>query len=255
MNLNIPLNTAQVSTLPSSSSVGLISRSILSLMALAAAGGVQAALLASYDFDGDLSDTLGSGPDLVDLGGTISGGRYSFGPDQGLKLTSGLPNNAVYAIEMKLQVNENLRSWKKLIDFKELSVDTGLYTFDDGINFYNVNTAGTVVLDTDFTVGVARDNAGMVEVFLDGSSLFSFDDSASELAVSSNDILYFFVDDLAVTGETLTGSVDFIRIHDDASTFGTTPGARVPESGSTLVILALGLLGCVGGQRWFSRRG
>jgi hypothetical protein len=254
MKTNPFLNTAQHSPLRSKSSIGLISCGFLSLMALAAAGGVQAALLASYDFNGDLSDTLGSGPDLVDLGGTISGGRYSFGPDQGLKLTSGLPNNAVYAIEMKLQVNENLNSWKKLIDFKELSVDTGLYTYFEGINFYNLNTAGTVVLDTDFTVGVVRDNLGMVEVFLDGTSLFSFDDTASELAVSNTDILYFFVDDTQVAGETLTGSVDFIRIHNDASTFGTSPGSRVPESGSTLVILALGLLGCAGGHRWFSRR-
>jgi hypothetical protein len=59
--------------------------------------------LASYDFNGDLTDTLGSGPDLVELGGTISGGRYSFSADQGLKLSSGLPSTTVYAIEMKLQ--------------------------------------------------------------------------------------------------------------------------------------------------------
>ena len=46
-----------------------------------------------YELDGTLADSL-SGPALVSAGGTLNATSYSFGPNQGLSLSNGLPNPA-----------------------------------------------------------------------------------------------------------------------------------------------------------------
>ena len=57
-------------------------------------------------------------------------------------------------------------------------------------------------------------------------------------AVSTANILNFFEDDLDTgQSEAFNGSVDFIRIHNDSSTFST-----VPEP-STIVLIGLSILG------------
>ena len=95
-----------------------------------------------------------------------------------------------------------------------------------------------IPLDSDVTVGLAR-AAGSISVFLDGALQFSTADSGQ--AVSGANILNFFEDDTVTgQGEAFVGSVDWIRIHDDATTFGTAPSAGVPEP-LTLLLTGLGL--------------
>jgi len=205
--------------------------------------GANADLIKSYDFDGDLSDTLGNGVDLTDSGGIVSGGRYSFSHNEGLRLTSALPGTTDYGIELSFQVNDDLANWNKIIDFADLTLDFGLTVFDGGIDFWTIGPmAGSIVLDTDVTIAIAR-AGGVVDIFLNGALLFRAADAAGE-AVSPANILNFFEDDFDTgQSESFIGSVDFIRIHHDSSTFGTTPvPVPVPEP-TTLSLLGAGLFG------------
>jgi hypothetical protein len=183
----------------------------------------QAALLNSYDFDGGLADTLGNGLDLVASGGTVADGRYSFTINQGLRLESALPSTANYAIEIRLTVDDSVSGFNKLIDLQDLGSDNGLYVYNGDLRFYNYsNQAGSVVVGAETTVGLARFGSTL-EVYQDGSPLFAVNDTQGH-GISAANVLNFFEDDTATSqGEAFAGSVDFIRIHDDASTFGTTP--------------------------------
>ena len=72
-----------------------------------------AVLIKSYDFSGDLSDSLGNGVDLVASGGALGSGRYTFGANQGLRLTSALPNPNDYTIEIKFEMDSAAPYGKK----------------------------------------------------------------------------------------------------------------------------------------------
>lgn len=196
-------------------------------------------LINSYDFTTNLSDTLNNGLNLTASGGEINAGRYSFTDNQGLRLASALPGTTDYAIEIKMQINGNTNNYNKIIDFQDLVSDRGLYINNGLIKFYSAGPAntGAISIDTDFTVGLAR--AGdSIDVYLNNTLLFSAVDNNQ--AVSAANILNFFEDDNA-TGqrESFTGSVDFIRIHDDASTFSAVPvPAAVWLFGSSLLGIA-----------------
>ena len=214
---------------------------VLGLMSVPAS----AALLKSYDFDGNLSDTLANGVDLVASGGTVSGGRYNFGKNEGLELTNALASTTDYAIEMKLRMDTMTGSWNKLIDFQGLASDLGLYILGTGVQFYNLTSnLGTVSLGTDFTIGFERAGTD-ISAYLDNVLLFTVSDAGSA-AVSVLNVLNFFHDDFATGGnESFAGSVDYIRIHDDASTFSPVP---VPAA-LPLLAVGLGALGFVGSRR------
>lgn len=204
----------------------------------------QAALLKSYDFNGNLSDTLGNGVPLTSAEGSISGGRYSFPNNQGLRLTSALPSTTDYGIEMRLRVDDSVDGYNKLIDFQDLSSDLGLYILNGQITFYTLSSRfGRVSVGTDFTLGLAR-SLGSIEVFLNGTSLFTAADTSNQ-AVPLSNVLNFFIDDNQTTTgqlESFAGSVDFIRIHNDSSTFGTEPTV-VPEPTSLTFLGAATAMG------------
>jgi hypothetical protein len=222
------------------------------LAAIATGSSADGALLKSYDFNGNYSDTLGNGVDLIPLGGSIAGGRYSFLDNQGLKLTSALPSTTDYAIEFRFRVEEsNVTNYNKLIDFQELGAesDPGLYQYTGGLYFYSGGpTGGTVLPNTDYTVGLAR-SGGTLSVYLDGALVgVPYVDFANQ-AVSLTNVLDFFKDDNN-NSESFPGSVDFIRIHNDSSTFGLAPAfepaasSGLPEP-SSLALLSLGVLGLI----------
>lgn len=201
-----------------------------------------AAIINSYDFNDSLSDSLDNGSNLIASGGSVSGGRYNFSNNQGLKLESALEDTSNYAIEMKLKMTDSVAGWNKLIDFQNLTSDLGLYIRNSAVDFYTSGpAAGLVTLGTDFIIGFAVSTTSM-DVYLNNTLLF---ESTSTQAISASNILNFFEDDNKTSHESFTGSADFIRIHDDASTFGQSPvlaSNSVPEP-STLFLLGLGLVG------------
>ena len=204
----------------------------------------QAALLNSYDFDTlGRGDTLLVGDDLTDNGGTIAGGLYSFTDNQGLRLTAALPDTSNYGIELRFKVIDSIAGYNKLIDFQDLSSDFGLYLLEGTVDFFTaLSTSGTVSLGEFVTVGLER-SGGSISLFLDGAFLGTATDD-SEQAVSLGNILNFFVDDTQVAGESFAGAVDFIRIHNDSSTFGQAPAMpAIPVPASLPMLLSgLGLL-------------
>lgn len=207
--------------------------------AICLAQGAQGAVLKSYDFTTGLGDTLGAGHDLTANGGTVAGGLYAFGANQGLRLTEALPDTETYAIEMRLRFDDCIAGWAKMLDFQNLASDDGLYLWADRAIFFPISDQfGAVNAGEFFTLGLDR-VGGLLTAFLNGTQVFSMPDVGNN-AVSVPNILNFFRDD--VTGdhsETFAGAVDFIRIHDDRSTFGMAP-VPVPAS-LPLLAAAMGL--------------
>ena len=201
----------------------------VALCATALTGGAaQAALVNSYDFDGSYADTLGAGNDIVGSGGTISGGEYIFSGNQGLRLTDALPSTTDYAIELGFSVTDSVGGYNKLIDFQDLASDLGLYIYSGTLDFS--------------TTGAAR-SGGVLSYYLDGALIASAADTGNQ-AVSGSNVLNFFEDDFTTSqGESFAGAVDYIRIHDNISTFGTVPAPVPLPAGLPLLLGGFGLLG------------
>jgi hypothetical protein len=166
-----------------------------------------------------LNDDLG-GPALTSLGGSLSDGGYRFGPNQGLRLTNVVQPD-VYTIDVTFSFDQ-LGSWRKIIDFKNLGSDNGLYTFDNALQF--VVTAGVhfetsppiFSVDTMTRVTLTRDDAGVVNGYVNGAPEISFVDFDGGAAFSTP-VANFFVDDpLTAGGESSGGLVRELRLYDRA---------------------------------------
>ena len=177
-----------------------------------------ATLVHDYELNGTLDDALG-GPSLTPHGGALSLTGYTFGVNQGLDV-SGLSVDGAgpYAIDIGFSFDET-GGYRRILDFKNLTSDTGLYNFNSYANFYNEATGASPV----FTAGqqadlvLTRSASGLVSTYVNNVLQFSFDDSVNQLAVFT--VLNFFIDDNVVPGEASSGFVDYIRIGNSDSDF------------------------------------
>jgi hypothetical protein len=169
-----------------------------------------------YDFSTSLADAMG-GPALLADGGTLAGGRYVFGPNQGLRLNGGLANPADYSVTMSLSVNSLSPYFSKLIDFQGRTIDVGLYLAGGRLDLYpGLSGPDSVTANQDFQVVLTRDGAsGVTSVYLNGILQQAYTGYASNIAIPSTDVLTFFEDDFASGGlEAVGGSVDYIATYD-----------------------------------------
>ncbi len=199
----------------------------------------------------DASDALG-GPALTGFGGgfgtaAYGASGYSFAANQGLALEGAVPQS-VYTIDFVVALDETT-GYRRLVDFKNLLSDTGLYNLNTSLNFYNVATGPGAA----FSVGelarvtITRDAGGTFSGYVNGVQQISFVDSAGlgEFTGPSQ-IAYFMRDDNAVSNEASAGFVDYIRIYDVALDASEVAGLSnpVPEPGTWALMLGgLALLG------------
>jgi hypothetical protein len=210
-----------------------------------------------YELNGSFNDALG-GPALVTGGGTLGADGYTFGVSQGLALSNALTDGADYSIEIRFSFDANQTTnnstWLKIIDFKNLTSDDGLYSYlSAGARTLDYCVCGTQHNGTAdvFSGGklvdvlLTRDKTTqMVKGYANGVEQFSFVDVTGSAVFSSSDkVIHFVRDDNAVMGEASSGFVDRIRIYNGAI-------APVPEPETYAMLLAgLGLMSTVARRR------
>src|SRR4051812_39658528 len=101
---------------------------VVGLLAWSAAP-AHAGLIHQYQLNGSLADDF-AGPSLVAAGGSLNATNYSFGANQGLSLSGGLATPGTYSIEMVFHF-DNVSGFRKILDFKDRTSDTGLYNLSN----------------------------------------------------------------------------------------------------------------------------
>jgi hypothetical protein len=196
----------------------LFSLTLTLLLASATSAGA-ASVKHIYELDGSFADSLG-GPEMAPAGGTLESAGYAFGPAQGPSL-SGAIDPDTYSIEMLFSIDDTA-GYKRLLAFKALTVDLGLYNSDTAVNFYNrASSAGGV-----FAAGrpthlvVTRDGAtNLLAVYVDGVEQVAFvDDTDIATFTGADAIIHFLRDDSVAGGENPSGFLDRVRIYEGALT-------------------------------------
>jgi hypothetical protein len=198
-------------------------------------------LIASYGFDGTLSDSLG-GSTLTAFGTENDGNDHNnatsgFGTDGGIGgdtsywyWTSTLVNgggfyidvdsaiSTNYSIGVRFAFNETGPSWKKIIDYKNMSRDTGFYFNSGNLLFYNYplgSTPTTISNGQIVDVIATRDSSSVPHRFIaymvvDGKLLeeLNVDDTGGQAipsVIGGKPRLGFFFDDIATPTEATSG--------------------------------------------------
>ncbi len=231
---------------------------IAALTLLCAAAAAQAATSShQYQLDGSLADDL-AGPALVSAGGTLDATGYSFGANQGL--TMGVDLGATYTIDLLFHFDAVNSGWNKIIDYKTLTSDSGMYTLNGNWNYCcgipGSGNFGSVAAGVDARLTMVRESSGAVAIYINGGLGLGLGNDSGVGDFTGNSVR-FFIDDFASNqNEARAGRVDFIRTFDSAlsstevAALGNVP-SPIPEPASVaLMLLGLaGVLGSVGVSR------
>lgn len=233
-----------------------------------------ASLEADYQFQNNLSSSVAGAPDLTAVGtGTVAYASetvdgqprtvYQFntvgGVGAGLRAqTNGVISASSYSLVFYARIDVLSTALSKLIDFKNLTTDAGLYTALTFPTFYNAVTpedASLTAYPTSFAqLALTRSAAGTVTTYLNGTSLFDFPDTNSLAVIddpnSANEYLHFFFDDpnstiisSGLTIENPSGAIARLRLYDgDLSAAEVAALDTVPEPGMIALVGVAGML-------------
>lgn len=184
-----------------------------------------ASLLADYIFEDSLSGSLSGAPDIVHLGSSVV---YEDGVIDG---------NDVRAIQidfntgLSLEISQwsicddytvvlhgyidDVTSYKKLIDFRNLSSDSGLYNRSGFVSLLPGLEAPTeqIVANEYFQLAVTRDSNHLVTIYLNGVFQLEYSDISLSTSMCFTDQFTFFVDD-SINSEHPRGAVSRVTIYD-----------------------------------------
>jgi hypothetical protein len=184
---------------------------LLGPLAAAPAQAAKQRLVHDYQFKRNLNDSR-RGAALVSLGGTVGNRIYTFDAGQGLQLdATGVTDH--YAIEIRFRL-DLVDDYRKVLDFKNLGSDNGLYVFNGALNFYDFVTDGSIAAGQLVTVLLERDGTtGLVRGFINNRQVWEFTDTGGD-AIFDAQKAFFFVDEPVTTTEHSAGAVTRIRIWD-----------------------------------------
>lgn len=167
-----------------------------------------------YKLAGSFDDEAG-GPPLLAMGGALDAGLgYKFEVNKGLKLTRAMPVDA-YTVDLRFTFNDigacNPGGFHfcKLLDFKGLDADEGLYVYDEKLHFVISTVAmppiffeskPLFIAGREATVTLTRAADRTTTAYVNRAPVFSFvDDTAMAQFSRQEQVAYFAVDDLVTT--------------------------------------------------------
>jgi hypothetical protein len=237
-----------------------VSACVFAIVMLPGAASIAGADTFTYELNGSYAESNG-GPSLVPLGGTLgpdsnTGLRqgYTFGVNEGLSL-SGTGIFDAYSIDIRFyfdDVNASFNTFQKILDFKNRTSDSGLYSESGQFVLFATTGSGDPHAGTqvpDFTNGtladlvVTRNANGLFSASVVGHGGFSVMDTNGATTFSGpGNIINFFMDDLlSFAPEAGTGFIDRIQVttFPAASVPGPIAGAGLPG----LILAGADLLG------------
>lgn len=144
---------------------------------------------------------------------------YRFSSNCGLNFDDAATNALAigdYTIEMYVSLDSTL-SYRKLIDYKNLNDDGGLYINDSSLDFYNIiNTNNHLYIPGQYMfTTISRNNATQkVRLYANGNIVDSFADTNGDAIYNAYKLLRFFQNDtLNVFTEASAGKVAYLAIY------------------------------------------
>ncbi|HEX5262079.1 MAG TPA: hypothetical protein VFW13_01030, partial [Phenylobacterium sp.] len=102
--------------------------------ALLMASSASATLIRDYELNNSLTDSAGSGVSIVNNGGVLGATGITFAANQGPTVT-GL-SLSTYTIATNFEF-DNLSGFRKIVDFKNLASDNGLYNLNSSLDYFS----------------------------------------------------------------------------------------------------------------------
>ena len=206
----------------------LLKESLLSALPVVEFSAVTSARLkADYQFQNVLSSSVAGAPDLSNLGNntfgsaTVDGNPRTvlrFAANNGLALapTTGVISPDAYTIVVLFSFAD-ITGYRKILDFKNGTLDEGLFVLDGSLNLYPLGsgTGAPVVPNAFVQVVLTRDSDKRAVGYVNGVKQFTVSDPSDNARISDQVTLIFF-QSRANTSETSAGSVARIRIYDGA---------------------------------------
>lgn len=227
--------------------------------ALAAAQAHALTLTHAWELNGSTADTLG-GPDMVlddptGLGAT----GYVFDYYEGANM-SGTGIGATYSMEMRFSLDD-LSYFARIIDFKNVYDDDGLFSYYDSLTVWGGGGALTgsgVVFSpsTPLHLVLTRDGGtGEVALYADGVLALSFNDGGAFAVFDGPDGVIRL---MGADYYNSSGFLDYVRLYSDVATASEALAlvtAPAPTASPVPVPASLPLLaGALGGLAFLRRR-
>ncbi len=191
----------------------------------------------TYKFDGNFNEHTGLTPALQPIGtGNFATemlpcgqtrGVYNFDFNCGVLFDNSLaatPIGAEHTIELYFKF-QNLSGWRRIVDYKNRTSDTGPYAYSGYIQFYNVVTSGAFTFAPNVYAHVvltrSNTNPFPYNMYVDGVLRATFNDATALGVMDANNLLRFFQDDLVVQNEASAGTIALMRLYN----YVVTPAA------------------------------